>query len=332
MRWPRAKRLPIRSTLNWNWASGRFRLQRGPHRQDFGRLFYRRALPSGIERSLSGQSRAHCSTDNWPRRCSNGTGASWMSSTDSASRLFVYAWGLCPASPTGATSPASRAGWGIEFALVAFGFRLSHVCPLHTICCSSTFSMKIARESTRYRHRLLQGSPRAKSLNTSKPSTAHANVAQIGTFGTLAARAAIRDVGRAWVGPSASRHDCRHGARPVGHHIFPEALEKSEELAKAYKTDGEAASYSALAMSIEGLAQGNISARMPRRWSLPINRWSNMSPCNMSPARTKSSPNGPWAMSSRPSLLEDGFPRPAQLDRPGQQGSRSDRTNDRPAG
>ena len=37
----------------------------------------------------------------------------------------------------------------------------------------------------------------AKSFATSRTSTAKNNVAQIGTFGTLAARAAIRDVGRA---------------------------------------------------------------------------------------------------------------------------------------
>ena len=45
------------------------------------------------------------------------------------------------------------------------------------------------------------------------------NVAQIGTFGTLAARAAIRDVGRALGMPdSARRRDRRHGARRTAHH------------------------------------------------------------------------------------------------------------------
>ena len=81
------------------------------------------------------------------------------------------------------------------------------------------------------------------------------NVAQIGTFGTLAARAAIRDVGRA-LGLPIPRVDAVVALVPDELKItLPKALEKSDELKKVYDTDSEVRELLDLAMSIEGLAR-----------------------------------------------------------------------------
>ena len=72
-----------------------------------------------------------------------------------------------------------------------------------------------------------------------KEKYGEANVAQIGTFGTLAARAAIRDVGRA-LGMPIPRVDAIVALVPEELHItLPKALEQSPELKKAFDTDAE---------------------------------------------------------------------------------------------
>ena len=81
------------------------------------------------------------------------------------------------------------------------------------------------------------------------------NVAQIGTFGTLAARAAIRDVGRA-LGLPIPRVDAVVALVPEELKItLSHALEKSADLKKVYETDLEVRELLELAMRIEGLAR-----------------------------------------------------------------------------
>ena len=88
-----------------------------------------------------------------------------------------------------------------------------------------------------------------------KEKYGEANVAQIGTFGTLAARAAIRDVGRA-LGMPIVRVDQIVAMVPEQLGItLDEALEQSDDLKKAYDTDGEIRELIDLAMKIEGLAR-----------------------------------------------------------------------------
>ena len=82
-----------------------------------------------------------------------------------------------------------------------------------------------------------------------------ANVAQIATFGTLAARAAIRDVGRA-LGLPIPRVDAVVALVPEELHItLKKALEKSDDLRKLYEGDPEIRKLLDLAMGIEGLAR-----------------------------------------------------------------------------
>ena len=81
------------------------------------------------------------------------------------------------------------------------------------------------------------------------------NVAQIGTFGTLAARAAIRDVGRA-LGLPIPRVDSIVALVPDELKIkLKDAIEKSDELKKAYESDPEVRKLLDLARGIEGLAR-----------------------------------------------------------------------------
>ncbi len=81
------------------------------------------------------------------------------------------------------------------------------------------------------------------------------NVAQIGTFGTLAARAAIRDVGRA-LGMPIPRVDSVVAMVPDELKItIRSALEKSDDLKKLHDADPEIRELLTLAMKIEGLAR-----------------------------------------------------------------------------
>jgi DNA polymerase-3 subunit alpha len=84
------------------------------------------------------------------------------------------------------------------------------------------------------------------------------NVAQIGTFGTMMARAAVRDVARALGHPYATG-DRIAKLIPMGNQGFPmtidKALEIEPELATLYKKDREAKEVIDLAKQIEGRAR-----------------------------------------------------------------------------
>ena len=81
------------------------------------------------------------------------------------------------------------------------------------------------------------------------------NVAQIGTFGTLAARAAIKDVGRA-LGIPLPRVNQVTGMVPDELGIsLGKAIEKSAELKSTYQGDPEVKELLDLAQRIEGLAR-----------------------------------------------------------------------------
>ncbi len=83
-------------------------------------------------------------------------------------------------------------------------------------------------------------------------------VAQIGTFGTMMARAAVRDVSRA-LGHSYGTGDAIAKMIPFGKQGFPvtidSSLEEVPELAKAYKSDSVAREILDLARAIEGNAR-----------------------------------------------------------------------------
>ncbi len=80
-------------------------------------------------------------------------------------------------------------------------------------------------------------------------------VAQIVTFGTLGARAAIRDVGRVMDIPLKEVDAIAKEVPEVLHITLPEAIEKTPELQKRYKEDPRVHKLLDVAMRLEGLAR-----------------------------------------------------------------------------
>ena len=105
------------------------------------------------------------------------------------------------------------------------------------------------------------------------------NVAQIGTFGTLGAKAAIRDVARA-LGLELSRADEVAKSVPTELHItLPEALESSADLKQAYDNDPAVKEVIDVGIKLEGLAKsagthaaGVVIADQPLTDYVPLQR------------------------------------------------------------
>ncbi|HEY1599978.1 MAG TPA: DNA polymerase III subunit alpha [Pirellulales bacterium] len=149
--------------------------------------------------------------------------------------------------------PATARGSGVG-SLVAFALRLSHVCPLKYDLLFERF-LDISRLEAPDIDIDFCKDRRGEVINYVKEKYGAANVAQIGTFGTLAARAAIRDVGRA-LGLPIPRVDTVVAMVPETLGItLEEALKASEDLKRAYDNDGEIRELLNLAMKIEGLAR-----------------------------------------------------------------------------
>ncbi len=99
---------------------------------------------------------------------------------------------------------------------------------------------------------------RDEMIEYSKEKYGHANVAQIGTFGTMMARAVVRDVARA-LGYPYGVGDKIAKAIPFGVQGFPmtidHALESEKEFAELYKKDKDVRRVVDLAKKIEGCAR-----------------------------------------------------------------------------
>ncbi len=91
--------------------------------------------------------------------------------------------------------PATARGSGVG-ALVSYALYLSHVCPLEYDLLFERF-LDVNRLEAPDIDIDFCKDRRGEVINYVKEKYGHENVAQIGTFNTLAARAAIRDVGRA---------------------------------------------------------------------------------------------------------------------------------------
>ncbi len=149
--------------------------------------------------------------------------------------------------------PATARGSGVG-SLVSYGLHLSHVCPLEYDLLFERFLDESRREAPDIDIDFCQ-QRRGEVIQYVKDKYGVANVAQIGTFGTLAARAAIRDVGRA-LGLPIPRVDAIVVLVPEELGItLKKALAKSDDLKKAYDTDSEVRKLLDLATGIEGLAR-----------------------------------------------------------------------------
>jgi DNA polymerase-3 subunit alpha len=149
--------------------------------------------------------------------------------------------------------PATARGSGVG-SLVSYALRLSHVCPLDFDLLFERFLDESRREAPDIDIDFCQ-QRRNEVIQYVKDKYGVANVAQIGTFGTLQARAAIRDVGRA-LGMPIPRVDAVVALVPDELNITLEkALEKSEGLRKINDGDSQVRELLHLARQIEGLAR-----------------------------------------------------------------------------
>ena len=149
--------------------------------------------------------------------------------------------------------PATARGSGVG-ALVCYALYLSHVCPINYDLLFERFLDENRLEAPDIDIDFCK-QRRAEIMRYVKDKYGEENVAQIGTFGTLAARAAIKDVGRA-LGIPLARVNQVTGMVPEQLGITLDgALETSDDLRKAYENDGEIRELLDLARRIEGLAR-----------------------------------------------------------------------------
>ena len=191
---------------------------------------------------------------------------------------------------------ATARGSGVG-SLVSYALHLSHVCPLEHDLLFERFLDLSRREAPDIDIDFCQ-QRRGEVIQYVKEKYGVANVAQIGTFGTLAARAAIRDVGRA-MGLPIPRVDAVVAMVPEELGItLDKALEKSDQLRAAYEADPEVRNLLDLAMGVEGLARNVgthaaavVIADRPLTDYVPLQHVQD---------KRRSSPNGRWATSSGP--------------------------------
>ncbi len=139
-------------------------------------------------------------------------------------------------------------------AIVAYVLGLSHVCPLkydllfeRFLDPSRTEPPDIDIDFCRDR--------RQDVIDYTKKKYGEMNVSQIGTFGTLKAKAAIRDVGRALSVPLKRVDEVAKMIPDELNIELKEALEKSADLKEAYNTDPQIQELLNLAIELEGLAR-----------------------------------------------------------------------------
>ncbi len=149
--------------------------------------------------------------------------------------------------------PTTARGSGVG-SLVCYALYLSHVCPLRYDLLFERFLDESRLEAPDIDIDFCKDR-RGDVIRYVKDRYGEANVAQIGTFGTLAARAAIRDVGRA-MSLAIPRVDSIVAMVPDVLGIsLKQAIEESAELNAAYENDAEVRELLDLAQNIEGLAR-----------------------------------------------------------------------------
>jgi len=202
-----------------------------------------------------------------PRRWQNGDPASGQLSEEVLKRLerelyvinklgfadyFLIVWDFVRYAVEN-NIPCTARGSGVG-SLVCYALRISHVCPLEYGLLFERFLDENRREAPDIDVDFCKDR-RADVIQYVKDKYGEANVAQIGTFGTLAARAAIRDVGRT-LGLPIFRVDQIVAMVPDTLNIsLDDALEQSSDLKQAYESNGEVRELIDLARKIEGLAR-----------------------------------------------------------------------------
>ena len=149
--------------------------------------------------------------------------------------------------------PTTARGSGVG-SLVCYALYMSHVCPLKYDLLFERFLDENRLEAPDIDIDFCK-LRRSECIQYVKDKYGEDSVAQIGTFGTLAARAAIRDTGRV-LGLPLSKVDSVVAMVPDVLGIkLADAIEQSPDLKKANENDPEVKELLGLAQKIEGLAR-----------------------------------------------------------------------------
>lgn len=166
-------------------------------------------------------------------------------------------------------------------ALVSYLLHLSDVCPLKYDLLFERFLDPNRSEAPDIDIDLCQ-ERRSKVIEYVRNKYGSSNVAQIGTFGTLAARAVIKDVGRALNIPLARVVQLTNLVPQVLNITLDQALEQEPELRKAEQGDPDIARLLSYAKRLEGLvrnigthAAGVVIADQPLMDLVPLQKLPN---------------------------------------------------------
>ncbi len=173
--------------------------------------------------------------------------------------------------------PASARGSGVG-ALVSYALYLSHVCPIKYDLLFERFLDVNRREAPDIDIDFCK-ERRDEIIQYVKRKYGEANVAQIATFGTMAARQAIRDVGKV-LGMPESRIATITNMVPSQPKItIARALEENVDLKRLYDEDPEVREWLDYAQRVEGLARnigthaaGVVIADKPLTEYLPLGK------------------------------------------------------------
>ena len=222
--------------------------------------------------------------------------------------------------------PATARGSGVG-ALVSYALYLSHVCPIRYDLLFERFLDPSRKEAPDIDIDFCK-ERRGEIIRYVKDKYGEANVAQIGTFGTLAAKAAIRDVGRALEVPLPEVNTVAQLVPDQLKITIAEALQKSSDLRQKYDPTPRCGSWWTWPDSMEGLAKNVgthaaavVIADRPLTDYVPLGRVTG-----------KTDIITQWSMNDveAAGLAENGLPGTAQPDDP-LQGGRLDRADDRAA-
>ena len=165
---------------------------------------------------------------------------------------FLIVWDFVVYARNQGISATAR-GSGVG-ALVCYALYLSHVCPLRYDLLFERF-LDESRTEPPDIDIDFEKERRGEVIDYVKERYGSENVCQIGTFGTLAARAAIKDTGRALGLPLARVNQITEMVPDELKITIKKALDKSADLKMTYDGDAEIRELLDLAMKIEGLAR-----------------------------------------------------------------------------
>ncbi len=149
--------------------------------------------------------------------------------------------------------PATARGSGVG-ALVCYATYLSHVCPIKYDLLFERFLDENRKEAPDIDIDFCK-ERRGEIIRYVKEKYGEANVAQIGTFGTLQAKAAIKDVGRALGLPLNRVAQVTEMVPDELKITISKAIEKNEDLKNAYESDRDVRELLDYAKKLEGLAR-----------------------------------------------------------------------------